>query len=561
MTRLLLIALDGATLDLLQPWMEQGHLPLLARLFRQGAGGVLMSNVPWAAPTAFASLATGTNPGRHGIFDSGRLVGRDYTAFVPTNRQDVRGRSLWQILSEAGLSAGVINLPMTYPAESINGFIVAGVPYLENSPKLSHPPSLLTELKDHGWDLTRSASNNPGHDYTDYFQELVDLVRTRGEAAAWLLSRYRPDFMAVHFLELDQVQHSFWQFMAGEPGHMPDGPHTDTILKLFQEAEQAMAQILAAAGQETTVCLMSDHGFGPIRHQVWPNNWLVENGFLVLKSGLALWLKKLAYRMGLSPAAIRENAPERLKLAIMQFFERQKGRALASALDIESAGIPRRRLLDGLAERLVIEFHDIDWKNSRAYSTGTTSVGYVWINLAGRDPHGIVRPGPEYEQARQEIADALRRWKPVGQVLMREELWHGRRLDKAPDLVIRWADPSTDVRYFQTRFSSRCLIRPVPNDYAGHRPDGLFVFHGPPVRKGLPQQTAALLDLTPTLLWLLDQPVPDNMDGRVLSELFDLDRPVRQVAAARVEDDHPSGLSESDEAAIMRTLRKLGYIE
>jgi predicted AlkP superfamily phosphohydrolase/phosphomutase len=561
MTRLLLIALDGATLDLLQPWMDQGHLPLLARLYRQGVGGVLMSTVPWATPTAFASLATGTNPGRHGVFDFGRLIGRDYTAFVPTNGRDVRGRTLWRILSEAGLIAGIVNMPMTYPAEAVNGFVMAGIPYPSGSTQFCHPSNLLTEMKDHGWDLARNASDDLGGSYADYYQGLVDLVRTRGEATAWLLSKYRPNFLAVHFLETDQVQHRFWQFLAGEPRHNPDGPHTDAILNLFQEAEQAVAQILAAAGPETTVCLMSDHGFGPTRYQVWPNNWLVQNGYLALKRGPSVWLKMLMYRLGMSPAAIREMAPERLKLAILQFFERQKGRALASALEEESAGIKRKGLLDRLIERLAIDFYDVDWRHSRAYSTGTTSVGYVWLNLAGRDPQGIVQPGADYEQTRQEIADALQRWEPVGQVHFREDLWQGRRLERAPDLIIRWAEPSTDVRYFQTRFSSHRLIKPVPNDYAGHRPEGLFVFHGPLVKKIPERQTADLLDLTPTMLWLLDQPVPDNMDGRVLSELFDLDRPVRQVAAARVEDDHPSGLSESDEAAIMRTLKNLGYIE
>ena len=148
----------------------------------------------------------------------------------------------------------------------------------------------------------------------------------------------------------------------------------------------------------------------------------------------------------------------------------------------------------------------------------------------------------------------------MGQVIFCEDLWHGPQLARAPDLIVRWADPATDARYFQTRFSSHHLIKPVPNDYAGHRPEGMFVWHGPAVRPGL-TVGADMLDLAPTLLWLLEQPVPTNMDGRVLTECFELDRPVERVEPPIEEKGSDSGLSESEEAAIRESLRGLGYVE
>jgi len=560
MTKALVIVLDGATLDLLEPWMAAGELPLLARLFRQGSGGVLLSTVPWATPTAFASFATGTNPGKHGVYDFGRLIGQGYTAFVPTNRANVRGQTLWRILSDAGLTVGVVNMPMTYPAEKIDGFVIAGIPYPGKSPHICYPPGLLDELCEHGWDLALNASDDLGGSYADYFAGLVRLTCARAEATAWLLRRYTPDFLAVHFLETDQVQHRFWQFMEGEPRHDPAGPHTDAILRLFQQTEQAMAHIIEAASQDAALCVMSDHGFGPTRHQVWLNNWLVQNGYLALKTSAQVRLKKLIYEMGLSPAAIREALPERLKLALLQFFERQKGRAIASEMETQTSRVKRRGFMDRLAERLTIGFHDVDWSRTRAFSTGTTAVGYVWLNLAGRDPQGIVGPGEDYTATRAEIATALRRWEPVGEVIFRENLWHGPQLARAPDLIVRWADPATDARYFQTRVSSHHLIKPVPNDYAGHRPEGMFVWYGPSVRPGLTVR-ADILDLAPTLLWLLDRPVPTNMGGRVMTECFALDRPVDRVEPPTEEKEDDLSLSESEEMAIRESLRGLGYLE
>ena len=556
-----MIALDGATLDLLGPWMEAGELPLLARLWSEGTGGILSSTIPWATPTAFASFATGANPGQHGIFDFGILKEQDYTSFVPTNGSTMHGRTLWQILSDAGQRSLVINMPMTYPAEAINGALIAGIPYPGGSQRLCYPPTLLDELSQYGWDLSRNASDDLSGSYADYYAGLLELVRTRGEATAWLLQQQRPDFTAVHFLETDQVQHRFWQFMLGEPRYDPRGRHTNAILRLYQTVEQAMAKIIDAAGEDILLCIMSDHGFGPTRHQVWLNNWLIEQGYLVLKQTTGVRFKRSVYRLGLSPAAIRERAPERLKLAILRFFEQQKGRAMAEELERDTAVVRRKGLADRLTERLAIDFYDVDWPRTRAFSTGTTAVGYVYLNLEGRDPQGTVPAGREYERLREEIMAALAQWSAVGQALPREQLWQGALLDKAPDIVVRWAEPTTDARYFQTRLSSHHLIKPVPNDYAGHRLEGMYLFHGKDVAAGR-RVNADILDLPATFLWLLEQPVPTYMDGNVLEDVVRIDRPVHYHEAPFSEAG-PGGpaLSAEEQAAIEENLRNLGYLE
>jgi predicted AlkP superfamily phosphohydrolase/phosphomutase len=561
MMRILMIALDGATLDLLEPWMNEGKLPLLARLFREGTGGVLTSTVPWATPTAFASFATGTNPGKHGIYDFGVLKGEDYTSFTPTNGGNVYGRTLWRLLSDAGLRSLVINMPMTYPAERIEGAIVSGIPYPGGSERLSYPADLLDDLRRKGWDLARNASDDLAGNFAEYYEGMLGLVKNRGEAAAWLIQKQQPDFTAVHFLETDQVQHRFWQFMPGEPRYDPNGPHTEAILKLFGQVEKALALIIAAAGKDVILCLMSDHGFGPTRHQVWLNNWLVQNDYLVLKPTAGVKLKKAIYRLGLSPAAIRERAPERLKLAILRFFEQQKGRAIAAEMEQESGSVRSKGITDRLTEHLALDFYDVDWSRSRAFSTGTTAVGYVYLNLAGRDPQGIVSAGDDYARLRAEIISNLEQWAPVGQVQTPESLWHGPQLERAPDIIVRWASPTTDARYFQTRVSSHHLIKAVPNDYASHRLEGLYLMHGAGVAAGA-RVDADILDLAPTFLWLLSQPVPGYMDGRVLEDVVRLDRDVeyRDMAIAEAERS-TNALSPEEELAIEESLRNLGYLE
>ena len=555
-----MIALDGATLELLEPWLAAGKLPNLADLWAKGAGGVLNSTVPWATPTAFASFATGTNPGQHGVYDFGTLIGQDYSAFVPTNGSNINGRTLWRLLSDAGLRCGVVNMPMTYPAEAINGFLIAGIPYPGSSQKLCYPPTLLAELRQHGWDLARNASDDLGGNYEQYLAGLIELVKTRTAATRHLIQTENPDFLAVHYLETDQVQHRFWQFLPGEPGYQANSPLAEGMLSLWQAVDESIGELLTAVSPDTTLCLMSDHGFGPTRHQVWLNNWLIQHRFLMLKPTLGVQLKRWLYRLGFSPAAIREKAPERLKLAILQFFERQKGRALAAQLEGADSLAVRKGWLDRLTERLALDFYDVAWSKTVAFSTGTTAVGYVWLNVQGRDPQGIVPPGQPYEQTRQKIMAALKTWTAVGEVLPREAVWQGAQLAAAPDIVVRWAQPTTDARYFQTRISSHHLIKPVPNDYASHRPEGLLLFAGKGV-KASQNVKADILDLAPTFLWLLDQPVPTYMDGSVLTELFDKTDEVASIEVDWEDTAVANPLTPEEEDAIIQSLKGLGYME
>ncbi|MFC2046277.1 alkaline phosphatase family protein, partial [Chloroflexota bacterium] len=123
--RILLIGLDGATLDLIEPWAARGDLPHLANLMEGGAWGRLRSTTPPATFPAWTSLMTGVNPGQHGVFDFTRRVPGSYAVeFI--NATYRRQPSIWQLLSEAGKRVGVMGFPATYPPETLNGFQISG---------------------------------------------------------------------------------------------------------------------------------------------------------------------------------------------------------------------------------------------------------------------------------------------------------------------------------------------------------------------------------------------------------------------------------------------------
>ena len=124
MSRFLVIGIDGGTFDLIRPWAEAGDLPNLARLMAEGVHGPLESTLPPVTAPAWSTFATGKNPGKHGVFDFILPMGGRYDL---VNATSIHAPTLWQIISEAGLKCGVMNVPVTYPPAPINGFVIGGM--------------------------------------------------------------------------------------------------------------------------------------------------------------------------------------------------------------------------------------------------------------------------------------------------------------------------------------------------------------------------------------------------------------------------------------------------
>lgn len=147
MTRLLILGLDGATFDLVHPWVREGLLPTFAGLLTEGAWGPLRSVPNMNTAPAWTTFMTGKNPGKHGVFwfaEEGERPGE--VRFV--SAADRQATSLWRLLSDGGRKVAVVNVPLTYPAEPVNGFMVSGFDAPSTaSPGFSRPVDLIHELE------------------------------------------------------------------------------------------------------------------------------------------------------------------------------------------------------------------------------------------------------------------------------------------------------------------------------------------------------------------------------------------------------------------------------
>src|SRR5512137_1814263 len=219
MTKLLIIGLDGATFDLIKPWAAEGKLPTLARLMHDGVTGDLESTLPPVTSPAWPTFMTGKNPGKHGVFD---FIRPRAGTFDMVNASQIHGKLLWEILSEAGYSCGVLNVPITYPPRKVNGYLVPGL-LSPDQGKTTWPPDFLKpyEAELGPYRLTPRVSYKAGNEDT-FIADLADLIDAQARYALRLMRDHPTDFTMVHFLATDNGQHALWKHQ--DPTHPDHDP-------------------------------------------------------------------------------------------------------------------------------------------------------------------------------------------------------------------------------------------------------------------------------------------------------------------------------------------------
>ena len=195
--KLLIIGIDGATFDLILPWAKEGFLPNLAGLIDQGTYGELASTLPPVTSPAWPSFMTGCNPGKHGVFDFIHRTGAD---FGLVNATKIRRPTIWQRLSQAGFSVGVLNVPVTYPPQPLNGYMVTGI----LSPKegqICYPDDLLARHRDAlgEYRVAPNIQYKRGNE-KEYIEDIYSLIRAHGDWALHLMQNEPTDVLMVHFL-------------------------------------------------------------------------------------------------------------------------------------------------------------------------------------------------------------------------------------------------------------------------------------------------------------------------------------------------------------------------
>jgi len=529
--RTLLVGLDGACWPVVEG-VPDGDLPHLRGLVDRGAAGPLAAQLPPWTASAWPSIYTGVNPGRHGVFDFLTFDGYDWDV---VNRSSVREHAIWELADRHGLTSVVVNVPVTGPPRPFDGALVPG--YVSPDPPTCHPPDLLEWLQDRVGPYR--VYPDADDDRESRIEEYRELVRQRGEAFRALAGRFEPEFGFLQFQSTDTVFHEL--------------PADDAAVHaVYRAVDEQLGEVLAACQPETVV-VVSDHGIGPYDGYGFRiNEFLREHGYLE------------ATRGGEGMPSWSSIAQGRL-LADAERTRTERALSGATAL-VASAGLTSQRierlleplgLAEFVAERVPTEAiragtEQVDFPASRAYVRSRLELG-VRLNLAGREPDGKV-PADEYERVRSELRELLSGVEtPDGEpvfdaVLPREAVFDGPHADRGPDLVTVPAgyDHLPTAALLGERFG------PPPEPYE-HKPDGVVVAAGKAINCDDPIEGAQALDVAPTVLSTLGVPASERMEGTAL----------RVVEPAARERYPPFEAEEQTgrDRAVEQHLAEMGYLE
>lgn len=542
--------LDGVTFDLLQPWLDEGRLPNLAALLAGGASGRLRSTVPPVSASAWASFATGTQPGQHGLVDFTYPAQNGYDIQI-TNGHTRAVPAIWEIAGAAGKKVGVVSMPMTYPPRPVNGFMLCSFLTPSQESRYTYPDELKEQLTAAtGPFPLHMSEKGRGTDPARFVRAVKQMELDRTRAVCHLMDTQPWDLFVYVVETTDNLQHEVWHIMdPSHPRHDPAEAQAvmPVILDYYETVDRLLGEMLDRVPAGALVVVLSDHGFGPFHKFFHINNWLAAQGWLKFKRTPVSLAKRLAFKLGVTPI----NALKWVTLFRLGGLRKNVKRGRGG----------------GLLRKLFLSFHDVDWGRTQAFSVG--NFGQVYLNVQGERPAGAVSPAG-YETLRDEIAAAALALRDpadgarvVQQVYKREEIFHGIRAQRLPDVVLH-TDRARYVSFGHADFGSNKVIEPSIGQTGHHHMVGIVGLRGPGVRPGLPLAEASILDLAPTILHYLGLPVPSYMDGRVLTEAFTdeflAENPLRTVDVDPGREPDTTAYDSEEEDVIMAKLRDMGYV-
>jgi len=432
--RTVVIGLDGTPYSFIKKMIADGVCPHLAKLVSSGSLLEMKSTHPAISSVAWTSFSTGVNPAKHGIFGFMERSPNTYDIYFP-NSKHVMSKTVWNILRDYNKRSVVINVPSTYPAQEMNGVLIAGFVAIDLA-RASYPNSIVPKLKEMGYKIdveTQLIAESKDKLLDDIF---LTLEKRTQAILHFLKNEVWALFIGV-FTETDRLHHFFWDSLER------NDPHFGTrFLDYYRKVDDSIGKIVEDLGDDVTLILLSDHGFCELKQEVYINYWMRTEGFLSFKT----------------------TAPKSLS-------------------DI-AAG-------------------------SKAYCLDP---GRIYINMKGREPNGCVSPGSDYDQLRNtliakltELRDPETKTTMIDKIHKSEEIYRGKYIDRAPDLVI---EPKHGYD-LKGAFSKESLLS--KGNFTGmHTYNDAFVYVS---QKNIVKKSVEIIDVTATILASLDIPIPADMDG------------------------------------------------
>jgi predicted AlkP superfamily phosphohydrolase/phosphomutase len=453
--KMLVIGLDGAPPELV---FEKYHdeLPHIKRLMENGAWGKLQSCHPPITVPAWTAMMSSQDPGQLGCYGFRNRVDHGYGPMRIATSRSVQALRVWDILSQAGKQVVVIGVPQTYPVNRVNGVMVSCflAPSTQNS--YTYPDSIRSEIAAVAGEYLPDVRNFRTADKDRLLGQIYEMTEKRFKVVRHFL-RTRPwDFFMFVEMGADRLQHGFWKF--ADPAHSKyeAGNRFENALRdYYRHIDNEIGALLNLLDDDTIVFLLSDHGAKKMEGGVCLNEWLIANGYLVLK-----------------------NKPEGV--------------------------VPLAQC-------------EIDWTKTTAWADGGY-YGRLFLNVKGREPQGVVEPD-DYENWRGDLAAQIaaianHQGRPLATKTFSPAQLYRRCNGIPPDLLIYFDDLSWRSAGSVGGDRIHTFDNDTGPDEANHSHEGIFVMYDPRRRAGGQiGQTISLFDIAPTMLEAFGMEAPDWMLG------------------------------------------------
>jgi len=533
--RVCVIGIDGGTWNVIKPWLKD--LPNLSKLMNNSVWAEMESTYPFFTSPAWKCYSSGKNPGKLGAYAWFNLD-LEKKEIKLNISSSFKGKEIWDWLSESGYKCVIINMPQTYPPKKVKGIMISGFPAFDWS-DYTYPKDYKKKLI-RKYDYKINPKHNLSLNKEKALQEIECLIRSRFRIAKDLLKDERPDFLNVTIFYIDKLQHFLWK-------------HKSIIKEFWKIIDKEIGELLQVIDKTTYVFIISDHGFTELRAVFRLNMWLQQKGYLHLKSNP--FRKKLDVFMNLYKLGLNR---ERI-LKIITFLNLTN---LIRKILPEDKIISIQHHIPSGKEELeiasVVKY--VNWNKTKAI---VAAENCLYINLP--------KKSEEYSKFRdkltselQNIKDPRTNEKIIVALKKKEDVYTGEFIDFAPDLAIV---PQEGYRVYDGITKER--IWDFSDDpWSGyHKVEGIFLVHGPDIKRtGEQIKNVKIYDLNPTILHIFGIPIPENTDGRVLTEVF---KPNSELANRKIvygktqsekkREQEEKSLTEQDTERIKERLKSLGY--
>ncbi len=522
--RIVLLGVDAANPALLEEWARDGTLPNLASLLARGLSAATHSLPGFFVGSTWPSFYTGTTPARHGFHYQAQLRPGTYDLHRPQEDRLVKTPAFWHYLSEAGKRVAILDVPLTQLEPRINGIQIvewgghdAVYGFRTYPAELAH--TIHRRFGSHPGGPNCDGARRSAADYRQFADSLVRGVETKTRITRQLLGQERWDFFAQVFTETHCAGHQCW--------HLHDERHPayddvvaaaagDPIRSVYVAVDRAFGEIVREAG-DALVFIVSAHGMASF-------------------FGAQFLLREILSRLGVTRLSATSPIPLRRESAF-HASARMVWRTLPARLRARLEPLRDRLARNGRAAPEAISL-GVDAENSRCFPVGNgLAVGGIRLNLAGREPRGMLQPGAATDSFIADLCGDLAEIvdQRTGEPLIRRvwrtcDLYEGPCMDALPDLLVEWSDAiATGSSCVGTGRGARvgawsARIGHVEGENAycrtgEHRPGGMFVAAGPDVAAGRIARTISILDFAPTICGILGVPLAIS-DGSPITELM-----------------------------------------